>query len=281
MLKFKEHLEMREYQQLDEKLIMYNQGKRYGQVVFLAGGAGSGKGFAQSNFMEADKFKVFDVDELKKLFIKFRELKMDLRNSQDVFDLHMMVKKSGVKDARLNLLAKSLSQSKSKETLPNLMFDVTLKEIEDIKEMMPMLNALGYDPKNIHVTWVLTDYYVAVKANQERSRVVPDDILLQTHIGASKTMTDIIKGQLPRGVNGEVRVILNNRRNTIPFTDKDGNVIKGSGSGKMIVKDFTYVTLKKSGKKFEKEASVQKQVFNWIQDNVPKDALRQIEIPKQ
>ena len=29
-------------QYLEEKLIMYNQGKRYGQIVFLAGGAGSG-----------------------------------------------------------------------------------------------------------------------------------------------------------------------------------------------------------------------------------------------
>lgn len=281
MINFKEHLEMRDYQQLDEKLIMYNQGKKYGQVVFLAGGAGSGKGFAQKQFMEGDKFKVFDVDELKKLFIKVRDLKMDLRNPEDVFNLHMMVKKSGVKDARLNLLAKSLSQSKSKETLPNLMFDVTLKEIEDIKEIMPMLNALGYDGKNIHVTWVLTDYYVAVKANQERARVVPDDILLLTHIGASQTMTEIIKGKLPRGVNGEVRVILNNRRNTIPWTDANGNVIKGSGSKEMVVKDFTYVTLKKSGKKFMNDASIQKQVFSWIQDNVPKDALRQIDIPKQ
>ena len=281
MLNFKEHLEMRDYQQLDEKLIMYNQGKKYGQVVFLAGGAGSGKGFAQKEFMEADKFKVFDVDELKKLFIKVRELKINLRNPDDVYNLHMMVKKSGVKDARLNLLAKSLSQSKTKETLPNLMFDVTLKEIEDIKEMMPMLNALGYDPKNIHVTWVLTDYYVAVKANQERDRVVPDDILLQTHVGASQTMSEIIKGKLPSGVNGEVRVILNNRRNTIPYTDAEGNPIKGSGSGKIIVKDFTYVTLKKSGKAFMKDAAVQKQVFSWIQDNVPKDALRQIDIPKQ
>eukprot|EP00919_Chromeraceae_sp_WS-2016_P053196 GHVR01126343.1.p1 GENE.GHVR01126343.1~~GHVR01126343.1.p1 ORF type:complete len:305 (+),score=25.92 GHVR01126343.1:75-989(+) len=304
MINFKEHLEMRDYQQLDEKLIMYNQGKKYGQVVFLAGGAGSGKGFAQKQFMEGDKFKVFDVDELKKLFIKVRDLKMDLRNPEDVSNLHMMVKKSGVKDARLNLLAKSLSQSKSKanqerarvvpddilqsksqskskETLPNLMFDVTLKEIEDIKEIMPMLNALGYDGKNIHVTWVLTDYYVAVKANQERERVVSDDIMLLTHIGASQTMTEIIKGKLPRGVNGEVRVILNNRRNTIPWTDANGNVIKGSGSKEMVIKDFTYVTLKKSGKKFMNDAAVQKQVFNWIQDNVPKDALRQIDIPKQ
>jgi hypothetical protein len=281
MLNFREYWDMLFYQQLDEKLIMYNQGKRYGQVVFLAGGAGSGKGFAQKEFMESDKFKVFDVDELKKLFIKVRDLDMDLRNPDDVAKLHDMVKKSGVRDARLNLLAKSVSQSKSKETLPNLMFDVTLKEIEDIKEMLPMLNALGYDGKNIHVTWVLTDYYVAVKANQERDRVVPDDILLQTHVGASKTMSEIIKGKLPRGVNGEVRVILNNRRNTIPYTDAEGNPIKGSGSGKIIVKDFTYVTLKKSGKPFVNDAAVQKQVFSWIQDNVPKDALRQINIPKQ
>ena len=32
-------------EQLDEKLIVYNQRKPYGQVVFLAGGAGSCKGF--------------------------------------------------------------------------------------------------------------------------------------------------------------------------------------------------------------------------------------------
>jgi dephospho-CoA kinase len=281
MLTFKEHMLMEDYEQLDEKLIMYNQGKKYGQVVFLAGGAGSGKGFAQSNFMEVDKFKVFDVDELKKLFIKVRDLNMNLKNPKDVFDLHMMVKKSGVKEKRLLALADSISKSGSKGTLPNLMFDVTLKEIEDIKEMMPMLIALGYDSKSIHVTWVLADYYVAVKANQERDRVVPDDILLQTHIGAAKTMSDIVKGKLPRGVDGEVRVILNNRENTIPYTDANGKPIKGSGSGKIVVKDFTYVTLKKAGKKFENEASVQKQVFNWISKNVPKDAMRQIEVPKQ
>ena len=58
---------------LEEKLIMYNQGKRYGQIVFLAGGAGSGKGFAISNFMEKEKFKVRDVDEWKKAFMKIAD----------------------------------------------------------------------------------------------------------------------------------------------------------------------------------------------------------------
>ena len=55
-------------EQLNEKLILFNQGKKYGQVVFMAGGAGSGKGFAISNFMEKEKFKIRDVDEWKKAF---------------------------------------------------------------------------------------------------------------------------------------------------------------------------------------------------------------------
>ena len=50
---------------LTEKLILISNGKKYGQIVFLVGGAGSGKGFALANFMEKEKFKVRDVDEWK------------------------------------------------------------------------------------------------------------------------------------------------------------------------------------------------------------------------
>ena len=57
MRSFKQHLE--------EKVIVLGRGARYGQVVFLAGGAGSGKGFAISNFLEGTKFKVRDVDAWK------------------------------------------------------------------------------------------------------------------------------------------------------------------------------------------------------------------------
>ena len=44
---------------LEEKLIVYGGGKKYGQIVFLAGGAGSGKGFASEKFMQKELFKVF------------------------------------------------------------------------------------------------------------------------------------------------------------------------------------------------------------------------------
>ena len=47
------------------------------------------------------------------------------------------------------------------------------------------------------------------------------------------------------------------------------------------MKDFTYINLKKEGKRFNREASVQKQLFDWIKDNVPDTALQAIDEPKQ
>ena len=100
-------------QQLLEKLIMYNQGKRYGQIVFVVGGAGSGKGFAISNFMENEKFKIRDVDEWKKAFMALDRLGrvrtgaggLNLRKSEDVGKMHSIIKDLGIKDKTLmNLL---------------------------------------------------------------------------------------------------------------------------------------------------------------------------------
>ena len=63
-------MKFKNYVQLDEKLILISNGKKYGQIVFLVGGAGSGKGFALKNFLEGEKFKVRDVDEWKRLLLK-------------------------------------------------------------------------------------------------------------------------------------------------------------------------------------------------------------------
>ena len=154
---------------------MYNQGKRYGQIVFLAGGAGSGKGFAIQNFMEGEKFKIRDVDEWKKAFQKIDELKanpeirgLDLRKPKDVFKLHMFVKKTGVKENTLKAMLDDLVRS-CIHTLTNIIFDITLKDIGDITDVLPQLKAAGYAPRDIHVTWVLTNYH-AVQNNAGRSR---------------------------------------------------------------------------------------------------------------
>ena len=287
---------------LAEKLIMFNQGKKYGQVVFMAGGAGSGKGFASKNFMEVNKFKVRDVDEWKKAFMamstdkRFREYgavvyrdkkgkitavdvdheggaiikdredatgirlgDLDLKNPEHVFILHLAIKEMGIKHKTLELLLSDLKQA----YLPNILFDVTLKEIDDITDVLPTLLEVGYESRNIHIVWVLTNYHVAVRANKDRERVVPDDILLKTHEGAANTMYDLIKANGVPGLDGSVHVILNNRDQTIFWERPDGTKTD-------TVKGFTYLTLKKEGQKFYDKNEVNTQLLDWIKDNIPR-----------
>ena len=264
-------------QYLEEKLIMYGQGKRYGQIVFLAGGAGSGKGFAIANFMEKEKFKVRDVDEWKKAFQKLADTKgtypeikgLKLKNPKDVYKLHMFVKEKGVKDKSLDLLL----QDSNSDRLPNIMFDITMKDANDIGDVLPKLIEAGYDSKNIHLTWVLTNYAVAIVNNRNRTRVVPEDIMLLSHEGAAANMYDVVKGKLPRGLNGGVRVILNNRENTIAWIDPDTKKPMLTKQGNIKVQDFTYLTFKKEGKTIGPEKDVLRQLLGWIAANVPKTKL--------
>ena len=264
-------------QYLEEKLIMYNQGKRYGQIVFLAGGAGSGKGFAIKHFMEKEKFKVRDVDAWKTAFIKladttdkYPEIKgLSLKNPRDVMKIHKFVKDKGIKEKSLDLLLRDVNVKNA----PNVIFDITMKDANDIGDVLPRLLEAGYDPKNIHLTWVLTNYYIAIENNQKRERTVADDIMLLSHEGAATSMYEVIKGKIPRGLDGAVRVILNNRNNTIPYVDPDTSKPMRTKQGDIIVKDFTYLTLKKEGKSIGPEMDVKRQLLGWIAANVPKTKL--------
>lgn len=307
-LSFSEYVEQTDYeayQPLLEKLIMYNNGKRYGQIVFLAGGAGSGKGFAINKFMEGDKFKVRDVDELKLAFQKLSRLdkfttqqlldkygqnlsvndkdlvqkemtdkdiklsRLDLRNPTHVYLLHTLVRATGAKNKTLDLILGDAKEG----TLPNILFDTTFADMDDMNTYIPMLLKVGYQPKDIHVTWILTNYEIAIQNNAKRTRVVPQDILLKTHRGAAKTVVNLVRTGFPREVDGGIYVVLNNPENTMfivnPKTGEHYKDIKGN----KVVGDFMYLTLKKPGKQITNDAEVKKQLYAWIKDNVPEDAL--------
>ena len=309
---FVEQTDYEAYQPLLEKLIMYNQGKRYGQIVFLAGGAGSGKGFAISQFMEGDKFKVRDVDELKLAFQKLsrfdkfttqqlldkygdklsandRELvqkemtdkniklsSLNLRNPTHVYLLHTLVRATGAKNKTLDLILDNAKEG----TLPNILFDTTFADMDDMNTYIPMLLRVGYEPKDIHVTWILTNYEIAIQNNAKRARVVPQDILLKTHRGAAKTVVSLVRTGFPREVDGGIYVVLNNPENTMfivnPKTGEHYRDIKG----RKVVGNFMYLTLKKPGKAITNDAEVRKQLYAWIKDNVPADALDTSELDK-
>ena len=256
---------------LEEKLIVYGGGKRYGQIVFLAGGAGSGKGFASEKFMQKELFKVRDVDEWKKTFVRlssemkrYSELKgLNLRNPDDVFKLHMAVKKMGIKGRSLQLLLRDVRPDR----LPNIMFDITFKDTDEIDEAMPMLLRAGYQPRDIHITWVLTNYHIAVKQNKERDRVVPDDIMIGTHTGAATSMYNVIKGNLPRGVDGQVNIVLNNKNNTIKFKSSEFTSDKKIEN----VQDFEYFRLKREGQRIDTSEKALEKVMTWVKSNIPRN----------
>lgn len=264
-----------QYIELVEKLVVFNGGAKYGQIVFMSGGAGSGKGFASSTFMEGEKFKIRDVDEWKKAYLKLAQLKgrnpelkdLNLKNPNDVFTLHKFVKSKGIKDKTLNLL---LNDARA-DRLPNIIFDITGKELSDFSDVIPKLKEAGYDPKNIHLAWVLTDFKVSYSANLTRERVVPADVFLDTHRGAAKTMQGIINGgKLPFDMNGRFVVILNNRENTVFF--KAGDTYKGKTIPKDTkgVKDFYYINIKDAGKRqFHDESKWKEELHKQIVSNIP------------
>ena len=294
-------LEVITEEQLDEKLITYNNRKPYGQVVFLAGGAGSGKGFAGSNFLDSAGFKVRDVDEMKKQLqvlnrlgkitvkdiinkygrsIKPKDMELinkvfntetpsggkqtlrnlNLKNPDHVMVLHLLVKAMGIKDKSLENM---LGAANNPETLPNIMFDITAKDLSDITDVLPQLKDAGYQPENIHLTWILTNYVTAMQQNKSRERMVPEDILLKTHEGAANTVWSLVTRALPKGMNGRVDVVLNNPENTVYYTDADGNKVKGG------VKGFLSLPVKKAGGGIFPEKVWKDTLFSWVKNNAP------------
>lgn len=323
-------LEVINEEQLDEKLITYNNRKPYGQVVFLAGGAGSGKGFAGSNFLDSAGFKVRDVDEMKKqlqilnrigkidvetIIKKYgRNIKpadmelinkvfgletksgktvslqnLNLKNPDHVTVLHNLVKAMGIKD---NSLINMLAATSNPETLPNIMFDITAKDLSDITDILPMLKKAGYDSKNIHLTWILTNYVVAMDNNKSRERMVPEDTLLKTHEGAANTVWSLVTRALPKGMNGRVDVILNNPKWTVFYKDSEGEDVKRDqekvktsvavdDKGKLkhsrsvetketkFVAGFKSLPVKDAGGSIYPESEWKKRLYGWVKNNAP------------
>lgn len=307
-------------EQIDEKLITFSNRAPYGQIVFMAGGAGSGKGFAIDNFIDSAGFKVRDVDEMKKAVGKLDQLgkfsvdkwykkygkklsdkpgkggglspkahieefvlgkglsisdiSKDLKNPNNVASLHYIVDSMGLKD---KWLISMLSGKDNKETLPNLLFDITAKKVSSITDVIKPLIANGYEAKNIHLIWVLANFHVAIQANKDRDRMVPEDILLKTHEGAGKTMWEIMTKILPKGLNGRIDVILNKRAETVPYVDSKGNVVKVEPNqmnklkdAQIVVKGFTSLPIKKQGGGVQPESAWKEILKKWVLSNAPK-----------
>ncbi|WVX87515.1 hypothetical protein EniLVp02_0176 [Vibrio phage EniLVp02] len=267
-------------QYLEEALITFNRRAypRFGHVVILAGGAGSGKGFTLERLLGIDG-KVLDVDALKALAIastKFaarvfdetgKNLKsMDLRKPENVSELHSLLSDVyGTIPKQQQTLFKSIAVADEKRK-PNLIFDVTLKDLAKLRKISSDVEKLGYDKRNIHIVWVANDVKVAIKQNQERSRVVPHKILVATHKGAAETMSSILKmgNALRQYMDGDIWIAFNKR-------GVDGTIVK-SDSGGSYISASNYIKVKESGKPVKNEGAIEDEVFAKIKKYIPASA---------
>ena len=89
-------------------------------------------------------------------------------------------------------------------------------------------------------------------------------------------MYNVIKGKIPRGLNGGVRVILNNRENTIPYVDPETKKMVKTKQGDILVKDFTYLTFKKEGKSVAPKVTSRNNSWGGLQVMFQKQNLQEI-----
>ena len=278
---------------LMEKLITFG-GKaypKYGHIVLMAGGAGSGKGFILSNLVGVEG-KVFDVDELKSLAsrtpaikkkikdemgIDMEELASNLKNPENVGKLHDIIANVLKVDKRKEQAFYRGVLAAPADRKPNIIFDMTLKSLDKLEKIARDASMLGYDKKNVHIVWVVNDIEVAKQQNQKRARTVPSEILVNTHRGAANTMGDIINmgSKLRRYMDGDIVFAFNK-------VGVDATLQKGSGAGRKIgmkgttkggvsLKDANYFYVKRAGKNPTSVDKLDKEIRQKIKAYVPKN----------
>lgn len=280
VLSFSEYQDLLEgVSALNEKLITFNRNQdvKFGNVVILAGGAGSGKGFVLSNLIGIQG-KSFDVDELKSFALKSKQIAARLKDEYGIdVQSNPDFLKTPENVSKLHLAISDLKLPKTKESLflahatladpsrkPNIIFDVTLKDMAKLVNISQSIQAAGYDLKKVHIVWVVNKIDVAMKQNAQRDRVVDSDILLDTHEGAARVMRKIVDmgDGVRRLFDGDMYFAFNQ-------VGVDSELVK-SGFGGKYVKEANYVQVKKVGQVPLAYDEIENQIVSKIVEYTPK-----------
>lgn len=265
-----------------EKLITFG-GQAYpkfGNIVIMAGGAGSGKGFIKDKLVGIEG-KVFDVDELKtlasitpriikrikdELGVDLPALARNLKDPENVGKLHGILGDYLNLDSKVKKAMYTSIFAADPERKPNIIFDVTLKDLQKLEKITRQVSLLGYKKQNIHIVWVINDIEVAQVQNKARDRAVPAEILLNTHRGAANTMGDIMSmgTSLKRYMDGDIVFAFNK-------VGIDANLAR-SGKGGSYIKDANYFYVKRAGERpvsIDKlEADVRRKIARYVPKGV-------------
>jgi hypothetical protein len=266
---------------LQEKLILISPSPypKFGQIVIVGGGSSVGKGFVIDKLLGVEG-KIFDVDELKELVLASTLIKeraktefgvdlnaIDLTNSKDVAKIHSLL----IRDLKLASKQKRAFYTNvavaDLERKPNIIFDVTLSDFDRFETIAKTVSQLGYKKENVHIVWVINNFEIAKKQNEERSRKVSYSVLLRTHAGAFSTLKEIASmgSQLEHYMNGAIVCVFNKR--DIDTVLKRSN-LKGDGS---FIEKATYFFMKKRGKQVTPFDELNDEMMKKILSYAPKN----------
>lgn len=218
--------------------------------VFVSGN--SGKGYQLKHLLGIEG-KVFDVDALKELALKSPKFKakvmsdlgrdldsFNLKNPDEVSSLHDII--SGIYNIPNKMQQSFFSDILISERKPNLIFDVTLKDLKKLYDISRSVQELGYDKKNIHIVWIVNDIEAAIDQNEKRARTVLKDILIQTHQGVSMTLDTILNmgDGLKQYMDGSIFFSFNKAGVDV--------TIDKSNDGGHYIKTANYIMVKEVGK---------------------------------
>lgn len=262
---------------------------KFGQVLILAGGAGSGKGFILKNLIPLEG-KVFDVDELKKLAIRTKLFSkrvhdetghdidsFNLKNPDEVSVLHEIINDVYKLPSIQKTLMYSSILTLPSDRKPNLIFDITLANLSQLESISRNVTNLGYNKENIHISWIANDFRVAIKQNKNRDRVVPEEILMSTHEGTSLTMRRILDmgDKLKKYMDGDITLIFNKEDVDVISIERkepsqEDSIFKSKRNSKgFYIKSADYLYLKKKNKDQITMDDLSKEVLGKIKSYVP------------
>ncbi len=249
----------------------------------------SGKGYVIDKLLSIQG-KIFDVDDVKRWIVSPKTLKLNkkildrfnvdvtklnLKVPEDVALLHQINKEMGISKKEQDNFIKS---HRNPETLPNIIFDVTMRSISKMENLVDTVVTAGYKKENIHIVWVVQELDQAIKQNFSRDRVVPQDILLQTHQLVSATMAQLLQGKTLQGyIGGDVWLVFNKRfvDSAMEFAkDLDPDYGGNDDRKGSWVKDALLFKVKKQGKGMMSFQDIPTMFIDRIKKYIPRSTVK-------
>jgi len=260
-----------DFNAINEKLITFGNKAypRYNNIVIMAGGAASGKGFIIDNILGIEG-KILDVDSLKVLSLASNRLynklkgdlrdidQLDLKNPKHVSALHTVISSYKWADKKEEALFKQIVGGHV-DLKPNLIFDVTLKDIFRLENISTNVINIGYKPEDIHIVWVINDIDTASVQNTQRDRRVDDDILRDIHRSVASLMKQFLTNsiEIQKWMNGDFWLAFNKKGFDIAF-DK-------SHFGGSYIKEALTIKIKDKGKPIKQFKEIDNDIIDKIE----------------